>query len=254
MSYEEILQTRGRFRVKLVNDEYPHEPYDDGQSPLLQLDYSGHGYRADHVMATGRPLDDDARIEEAAERWGSQLELLEKYLRAYYGVTRIVMDSGITRGVTYITYDPVKWREHVGAPAGSVDMSEWRAYCEGDVWGWVVEKLVSWHTDDPGYEDHDEWEHEDSCWGYYGSDGANGKYLRDSALEALADAAEPYEHLEHKHEIRPDLLARWDYDTATVEHNKMHQAVRAAEIGHVHPDPHDPFAMTAAETSGSSGR
>jgi hypothetical protein len=66
-------------------------------------------------------------------------------------------------------------------------MSEYRAYCEGDVWGWVVEKNVTWSADDDR-DDMSTWEHEDSCWGYYGSDGANGEYLRQSAREALEAA------------------------------------------------------------------
>lgn len=189
MSYEEILATTedGRYRVKLVLDEYPSEPYDDGQSPLLQIRHNW-GWHAEHVMATGRPLDADSYIEAAAERWGPWRPELEKYLRAYFGVTRI--ETWQDRdGTVYLTYDPAAWREHVGAPAGSVNMSEYRAWCEGDVWGWVVEKRVTWHADDEDIEDRDTWEPVDSCWGYYGSDGANGEYLRDCAVEALAAEA-----------------------------------------------------------------
>jgi len=188
MSYEDILETSedGRFRVKLVADPYPDEPYDDGQSPLMRLDYTGYGWKAEHVMATGRPLDADEYVEAAAQRWGSDFRLLEKYLRAYHGVTKV--ETWHSGSYWYVTYDPAWWREHVGAPEGSVDMSEYRAWCEGDVWGYVVEENVTWHADDPDYGDMSTWEHVDSCWGFYGSDGANGRYLRQTALEALMDA------------------------------------------------------------------
>jgi len=246
MSDSETLETSpdGRFRVRLIRDEYAAEPYDDGQSPLLQLEYRG-SWRATHVMATGRPLDDDARIEEAAERWGygTNAALLEKYLRAYYGVTAI--ESWHSGDYWYVTYDPARWREHVGADAGSVDLSEYRAWCEGDVWGYVVEKRVTWHTDDPGYEDETRWEAtDDSCWGFYGSDGPNGAYLEQTARDALADADEPYAHMAGAHEIAPDLLARWDRETVTSKHAKYHEAAWAATIGHVHTDPGAPFAIT----------
>lgn len=189
MSYSETLETSedGRFRVQLVLDAYPDEPYDDGQSPLLRLDYTGYGWRTEHIMATGRPLDADEYVEAAATRWGTDFDKLAKYLHAYHGAKQVIWwHSG---SYWYVTYDPAAWREHVGAPEYSADMSEYRAWCEGDVWGWVVEKNVTWHTDDD-YPDMATWEHVDSCWGYYGSDGANGEYLRSCAREALADAVE----------------------------------------------------------------
>jgi hypothetical protein len=255
MSYEEILAATddGRFRVKLIADEHPDEPYDDGQSPLMRLDCTGNGWRAEHIMATGRPLDADPYVEAAAEHWGSpsgsDWQLFEKYLRAYHGVTKV--ETWHSGSYWYVAYDPAGWREHVGAPEGSADMSEYRAWCEDDVWGYVVQKRVTWHTDDPGYEDEDRWEDtDDSCWGFYGSDGANGKYLRETAREALADADEPYAHMTTAHEIRPDLLNRWDRETVTRKHAQHHQAAWADKIGHTHADPHAPFAVAAEAGAG----
>ena len=123
MTYSETLETSedGRYRVRLVLDEYADEPYDDGQSPLLRLDKTSYGVRAEHVMATGRPLDDDERIEEAAQRWGTPSGspfgwYFEKYLRAYYGTTQIkTWHSG---SYWYVTYDTARWREYVGCPPG----------------------------------------------------------------------------------------------------------------------------------------
>jgi hypothetical protein len=252
MSYEEILETSedGRYRVKLVLDDYPDEPYDDGQSPLLRLDRTGYGIRAEHIMATGRPLDADADVEAAIAHWDttpsdSDWPKFEKYLRAYHGVTAIkTWHSG---SYWYVTYDPAAWREYTGAPEGSVDMSEYRAWCEGEVYGYVVQKNVTWTTADPDYPDEDRWEDTgDSCWGFYGRNGANGEYLEQTAREALAYADEPYAHMATAHEIRPDLLSRWDRETVTRKHAQHHQAAWAAEIGHVHDNPHAPFAITPA--------
>lgn len=193
MSYSEILETSEdeRFRVRLVLDEYPSEPYDDGASPLLRIETRGGGHRAEHVQVGSRPAEADDYIEAAVHHWGtcpadSDWKLFEKYLRAFHGVTQV--ETWHSGSFWYVTYDSAAWREYVGAPAGSADMSEYRAWCEGDVWGWVTEKLVTWHTDEPGFGDENRWEDTDSCWGYYGSDGANGRYLRQCAREALLDA------------------------------------------------------------------
>ena len=251
MSYEEILETTedGRFRVKLVLDEYPAEPYDDGQSPLMRIDH----HRAEHIMATGRPTDSDDQIEGAISYWhtcpaDSNWRLFEKYLRAFHGVTKI--ETWHSGSYWYVTYDPAAWREHVGAAKGSVDMSEYRAWCEGDVWGYVVQKRVTWRTDDPDYADEERWEAtDDSCWGFYGSDGANGKYLRETALEALRHADEPYAHMSAAHEIRPDFLSRWDRDTVTAKHARYHEFAGPDLVNpHTHDNPDAPFAV-AGETA-----
>lgn len=184
----ETLETNGKYRVRLIADESPDEPYDDGQSPLLRLGYVNQfGWIAEHVMNTGRPLDDDSRIEEAAQRWGSDFRMLEKYLRAYYGTTEIkTWHSG---SYWYITYDTAKWRAYVGldtpGATGHINMDEWRAYCEGDVWGYDVEQNVTWHRDDSD-ETLQTWESVDSCWGFYGYD-----YAKEAATEAYNDVINP---------------------------------------------------------------
>ena len=141
--------------------------------------------KAEHVMATGRPLYDDERIEEAAQRWGSpsgnDFRLFEKYLRAYHGTTEI--ETWHSGSYWYVTYDTAAWRAYAeldqpGA-AGHIDMDEYKAWCEGDCWGYAVERNVTWQrTDDPG-QTMQTWETEDSCWGFYGSD-----YVRQEALAA----------------------------------------------------------------------
>jgi hypothetical protein len=195
MTYSETVKTEGNYRVRLVIDEDADAPYDDGAAPIMRLDYyRGGGWRAAHVDQGNRPRDCDDRIEEAAQRWGSDFDLLEKYLRAYHGTTKVqTWHSG---EYWYITYDSAVWRDYTGAPVDAIVgedlMAEYRAYVEGDVWGYVVEKRVTWHTDEPvadidrpggTYADRDSWEHVDSCWGFYGQD-----YAREAAAEALAAA------------------------------------------------------------------
>jgi hypothetical protein len=191
--YEEILETSEdeRFRVKLVLDECPPKPYDCSQSPLLRIETRGYGHRAEHIQTGDRPTDADSYIEEAVHHWAtcpadSDWRLFEKYLRAFHGVTQI--ETWNSESYWYVTYDSASWREWCGASEGGADMSEYRAWCKGDVWGWVVEENVTWHADDPDRDDMSTWEVTDDCWGYYGSDGPNGAYLRQCARNALLDA------------------------------------------------------------------
>jgi len=200
MSYSEVLEERGDRRVRLVTEEGPEEPYDDGQSPLLRIDLVGYTPRAEHIQVGSlRPTDADEQIEEAARRWGGpnnrDWAKFEKYLRAYHGVTQI--ETYWSETYWYVTYDSTPWREAVGANAGSASLEEYKAWCEGEVYGYVIEKQVTWHavnpvTDDPEYAEYPDrtsWEEipdDGSCWGFYGRG-----YAEDQAKLAFEDALKP---------------------------------------------------------------
>jgi hypothetical protein len=198
MSYSEVLKVSddGKFRVRLIQDDDASEPYDDGQSPLLRLEYTGYRWRAEHVMATGRPTGNDERIEEAAQKWGGELDKFEKYLRAYYGTREIKIDTSTSRDFTYITYDTAEWREAMGfepdaeTPHPLINMDEYLAWCVGDCYGYVVEENTTWHKDGDPDSAMTTWERTDEeCWGFY------GEYGREAALEAfdafITDIPEP---------------------------------------------------------------
>jgi hypothetical protein len=186
MSYSETLKTSddGRYRVRLISDEYPSEPDYDGQSPLLRLEYRN-GWRAEHVMAAGRPLDDDAAIEAAAARGGSDFRVLEKYLRAFYGMRE--METWHGSDCWYVTYDTARWRAYIGFPADAearhlTSMSEWQAYCLGDVWLYKVERNITWRQDGDPDTTMQTWETVEgcACGGFYGRECAE-----EAALEAF---------------------------------------------------------------------
>jgi hypothetical protein len=188
MSYSETLKTSGdgRYRVQLISDEYPSEPDDDGQSPLLRLEYRGDGWWAGHVMATGRPLDDDTAIEEAATRGGSDFRVLEKYLRAFYGMRE--METWPSGDCWYVTYDTARWRAYIGFPEDAearhlIDMSGYKAYCLGDVWLYKVERNVTWHRYDNPDTTMQTWETAEGC-------ACGGFYGRECAEEAALEAFE----------------------------------------------------------------
>lgn len=54
----------------------------------------------------------------------------------------------------------------------------------------MVEQNVTWRRDDNPDVTMATWETVDSCWGFYGSDGANGEYLKQCAMDAFKAAAE----------------------------------------------------------------
>jgi hypothetical protein len=188
VSAGEVIEERDGYRVCLKIEEGPEEPYYDGQSPLLRIDPRTR--KAEHIqIGSMRPTDDDTRIEEAVSHWAttpadSDWKLFEKYLRAYYGVTRIVTYWSDT--YWYVTYDSAAWREAAGAPEGSANLDEYRAWVEGEVYYYIIEKRVTWRavnpvTDDPEYSEYPErttWETVDSCGGYYGDEYAEQEARR----------------------------------------------------------------------------
>lgn len=205
MNDETVIETRGDYRVRIVPDECADEPYNDGQSPLLRIE-PRFEMRVTYVdTGASRPHQEDEFIIAAIQRWNTtpgrdNWNLFEKYLRAYFGVTQI--ETWYTDIYWYVTYDSAAWRKSIGfdgviAPLdggkGGASLAAYKAWCEGEVYSWVVEKRVAWRavnpvTDDPDYAeypDRETWETVESCSGYYGYD----EYLKEEALEALTSAA-----------------------------------------------------------------
>lgn len=185
MSDYEIVEARGDYRVMLEADTDAAEPYDDGQSPVIRYDSAGYnGSHCKHVAPTwksGR----EANIEAAADRWGPPnrptWHLFETYMRAFHGTTQIeTYYSGSYDW--YITYDSAEWREHTGA--SGPDLTEYKAWTDGDVYGYVVQKRVPLFNE-AGEFALDTWDDVDSLWGLYGYG-----YAIQSAREALDDAVE----------------------------------------------------------------
>ena len=185
----EVLEERGDLRVRLVLDDYPAEPYDDGRSPILRL-YplrSWGGWRADHIDTIGgyvpAAMDD---IVTAAEKWAGEPDLFGRYLRMFHGTTEVQWYDGRPGGgdYIYVTFDTADWRAHHGIGddrAGAVDMDDWRAYCEGDVYGHIIEQRAIWRRDGSA-EIRASWEHVESCFGFY-----DRPYAEQAARQAFND-------------------------------------------------------------------
>ena len=182
--YSEVIETSGEYRVRIIQDDDVHEPEADMEPPLMRIERGRLEFRRN-------TYDTDEKVREAFDRWTSRpgdygWKLFEKYLRAYLGVK--VIQTWDSEGVWYVAYDCPAWREYAGLAAdedisGQDLFGDWKAYVEGDVWGYVTEKRVVWTTEDD-YDDRDTWEEagDGASWGYYGQ-----KYAEEEARGALKE-------------------------------------------------------------------
>jgi hypothetical protein len=168
--------SENNYRINIVGDMDPTEPYDDGGSPLFRLDYR-YGWGVEQVSnVTSYKAETDLTdgISTILNRYGFEVintSLWDRYLSIWWGVTKT--ETWHSGSYWYLTCDPEDWREQVGAPAGSISMAEWQAYCQGDVYGVIPEEQIEW-TSAKG-ETKAIWESDgslDGCWGFYGIDAA----------------------------------------------------------------------------------
>jgi hypothetical protein len=167
-------------RINIVGDMDPSEPYDDGGSPLFRISYSSFGFgwsveQVQNVTSYKAEADLIEAISKSLRRANSNDGVRDRYLSIWFGVTAV--ETWHSGEYLYLTCDPADWREKVGAPAGSISLAEWRAYCLGDVYGVVQEQLVEWTS--PDGRTMPLWEEVDSCWGFYGIDAAK-EYAADT--------------------------------------------------------------------------
>jgi hypothetical protein len=177
-------------RVRIVRDDHPEEPYDDGSSPILRYEASraGDARAVQQVTAiTSYEVADDI-IDALIDAESG--ELFEAYLRDHHGVTQVVWFTD--HPVTYVSFDPADWRERMGLTDDHlaahpdvqvVNVDEYRAWLEGECYGYVLEELQLWRNEQTGSK-REEWEQVDSCWGFYGSE-----YVEQEARRVFADEA-----------------------------------------------------------------
>lgn len=173
-----VEEIGGRFRVILKRLQYdPGTPYDEFRSPLIRLN----GLRAEHIEVGSRPADDDARIEEAINRWdwGRDPDSLERFLMRELGATKVIWhERPGSREDSYVTYNSRRWREWVETPDALPSLAEYAAWADGEVYDYEIQKNAQWSTEDPdvpgaSYSNWTEVDGELSTGGiYYGMDEA----------------------------------------------------------------------------------
>ena len=162
----DVLAENDNYRVSVVTDEYPENPRDMGDcfaSVLTQLS-----------SRYAQPDSDfDARIVDAWNRTCDS-DVIERYARAYLDAVAVGWyddPRGNSRVFGYVTRARAA-ELGVTNPQGALDaeLAEYGAYCEGDVYGIVIERKVHAVTTHDGVvvNDDDEWVTEESVWGFYG--------------------------------------------------------------------------------------
>lgn len=196
--------TSGDFRVRLVLEEGPSEPYNDGGFPIVRRDLgrryeNNGGEQIGGISSFGLP---DTIIRA---RRGLADDLFERYLRIFHGTTTIKWYS--SDDYRYCAFDTDEWREAMGIQPEqqlTAEMDEYIAWIEGDCYGVITEhrvlnvglKHVSMAADQLGHDtsyaqvwdkarelaveqNSYAWTAIDGLWGFYGD------YAREGALEQL---------------------------------------------------------------------
>lgn len=189
----DIIEERDGFRVRLEYDDSPEQPYDDGATPIFTIEPSNYGQRVEAFNRQAEPYVNI--VSEVVSRFG--LEGLERFARIFYGAVNF--DDWYSDGIRghYVAFDTEEWRADMGITdterlKAENYLSEVRAWAEGDVYGYIVEREVSFEKKYFNAEGEDledledsgtEWvEVEDgSCWGHYGRE-----WAEQAAREALA--------------------------------------------------------------------
>ena len=193
---EYIIDTRRmpdgtEYRSRLLPDTDPGEPEDDGQWPILRVEYKSnlayYGQWATAYNQAATPY--VAAFNELLAQRGHSTEVWERYLRIFHGTTQVRW-YGLNRATdyNYVAFDTKAWHEQMGfLPNNVLDLAKERplaeiaAWIEGDVWGIATE--TRWNPDQD--KDEDDWEPLDSVWGFYGH-----KYAEERAKSELDDAVQ----------------------------------------------------------------
>lgn len=181
----EILETAGKYRVRLEIDQdsgrfNPRKDYDHLANVIT---LKGQNYI--DVDENGGPL--QYGWDYFAGR-DNDVELFIRWARMVHGA--VAIEENPVEGARSIWYlMPEKAAESTWEPEKVInsEIEEYRAWAEGEVYGYIIERSVTWvPKEDPNGEvEMETWEEveEGSCWGFVGYD-----YAKEAALEAF----EPY--------------------------------------------------------------
>jgi hypothetical protein len=172
----ETLETTpdGRMRLTLHLDEDPCNPREEYD-------------RLDHMISVDESYVSDAKPGPLHNVWEhyrytrDAVALFTRYA-AWTGAVTLVWSPA--READRVFYLPAESLDEVGDPQAylSASAEEYAAWADGNVWGYVIERCVTWRRDESD-ETMETWEHVDSCWGFYGH-----AYAEEAAREAWTDA------------------------------------------------------------------
>lgn len=194
MTDMDILETAGRYRVRLEIQQGSESanPRTDRDCNLTNV-ITPKGQRYIDVDENGGPLADGwERIED---RYMNAVPVFTRWARLFHGATVIEDRPYDGDGAWSLWYlMPDKAAETPWEPKRVIEseIDEYRKWAGGEVYGFIIEKNVTWipkdaeDREDPELDDETtEWEHVDSCWGHIGRE-----YAEEAAREAFAPYAE----------------------------------------------------------------
>jgi hypothetical protein len=185
---EDVVASQGDLRVILRREEYadnPREAFDQTCNVVMvPSSYCPPDKDGGPFAEQWRRLTDGHRTRDAVlifERYVAINEGRTLYDTPYDGPSCIWYTTPYLRRNGKWVWPQEPTADEMDALLRA-ERDEYRAWAEGDVWGWEVQRSVSYQRTDgqPGGE-HSHWEHVDSCGGYYGR-----KYAEQQAREALA--------------------------------------------------------------------
>lgn len=204
-TYSDVVGQRGEYRAKITIDTSPHEPEYEMGYPVLRIDSDGYRVRVDPTgYGDGSAKADgltswtaDEALAHCIRQQGNPtdgVEMFSRWLRIWHGGSAVGYHLGYSPEYGYCAYVTEAMVRNGWGGTGPVpepELSEWEAYCEGDVYIVAVERRLLKRTefvttDDThfpveAFEQESWWEEPDSAvGGYYGED-----YAREAALEAL---------------------------------------------------------------------
>jgi hypothetical protein len=162
----------GKLRAVVTLDTDAERPDYDGGPWIFRVDWTSWGKPDMDVLSEASgygtlPSPEDG-LSSALERWGSDWDRVERYLRIFHDVVVFERLDRRTGGCLLA----VATRELVEAWGCTVEQavsegfpSSWCAWEGGDAWGIAVERLRTWESEG---ETEERWEDVDACYGFYG--------------------------------------------------------------------------------------
>jgi len=159
----EILESAGQYRLRLEIDQWSQSPRTDHDNLCHVITVPGSRYI--DVDADGGLLQDGwGRIKERADA----VEVFTRWACTFHGAVIAVHTPA--QGADSIWYLLPDGIAEVTDPQEYIrgEISEYRHWADGEVYGYTIEKSVTWKRADNQDGEMRTWEPLESCWGYIG--------------------------------------------------------------------------------------
>lgn len=175
----EILEQRGDLRVRLVVDQDAGNPREEYDHLANVVTVPSREYLP--VDKDGGPLADAWTELTNRYRWSDAVEIFERYARIYHGA--VTLYDTPPRDANAVWYLMPEVAQETTDPEAllKAERDEYRAWAEGSVYGYIIERRTKWNRADGTPGEMETWEHEDSLWGLLGYE-----YAEQTAREDFA--------------------------------------------------------------------